>query len=84
MAQAAADVALNRYPDPTAGELCAAFAQLYGVRPELVTAGNGSDELISIILVHLPAEGGKGTYRRAGFFDVSILYRDHRKSLPAV
>lgn len=50
MAQAAADVALNRYPDPLARELCRAFAAAYGVRPETVTAGNGSDELISVIL----------------------------------
>ena len=39
----------NRYPDPAAGELCRAFAAYYGVKPELVTAGNGSDELISVI-----------------------------------
>jgi histidinol-phosphate aminotransferase len=50
MAKAAMDTALNRYPDPLAKDLCAAFAALYGVKPELVTAGNGSDELISIIL----------------------------------
>ena len=50
MAQAAAEVALNRYPDPMAGALCGAFASLYGVAPALVTAGNGSDELISLIL----------------------------------
>ena len=41
--------ALNRYPDPTAEGLCAAFAQRYGVPVENVAAGNGSDELISVI-----------------------------------
>lgn len=50
MAEAAAAVALNRYPDPRAAGVCDAFARLYGVKPELVTAGNGSDELISVIL----------------------------------
>ena len=59
MAQAAADVALNRYPDPAAGELCTAFAQLYGVKPELVTAGNGSDELISLVLSTFLQKGEK-------------------------
>ena len=39
----------NRYPDPAAGELCAAFAACYGVSPELVVAGNGSDELITVL-----------------------------------
>ncbi len=43
-------VALNRYPDPTARALCAAAARYYGVAPEQVVAGNGSDELISILL----------------------------------
>ena len=59
MAQAAADVALNRYPDPLARELCAAFAALYRLKPELVTAGNGSDELISVILSTFLQKGEK-------------------------
>ena len=59
MARAAADVALNRYPDPLARELCVAFASLYKVNPELVTAGNGSDELISVILSTFLQKGEK-------------------------
>ena len=39
----------NRYPDPTCTELCQAFADYYHIDAELVTAGNGSDELISIL-----------------------------------
>lgn len=39
----------NRYPDPAAGELCRAFAAYYGLDPAGVVAGNGSDELISVI-----------------------------------
>lgn len=39
----------NRYPDPAAKELCAAFAACYGVPAENVVAGNGSDELISVL-----------------------------------
>ncbi len=39
----------NRYPDPYATELVKAFADVYGVDPAHVTAGNGSDELISLI-----------------------------------
>lgn len=41
---------LNRYPDPQAWELRTKFAAFYGVAPENVVAGNGSDELISVIL----------------------------------
>lgn len=46
----ALDANLNRYPDPYAVDLCRAFSSLYGVSPELVTAGNGSDELIGLIV----------------------------------
>ena len=42
-------VELNRYPDPTAKDLCAAFAKSYKVKPACVAAGNGSDELINVI-----------------------------------
>ena len=40
---------LNRYPDPYATKAVNAFADFYGIDNKFVTAGNGSDELISII-----------------------------------
>ena len=40
---------INRYPDPYAEKLCGAFARFYGTQARYVTAGNGSDELISLI-----------------------------------
>lgn len=43
------EVPYNRYPDPYAEEVCKAFSRLYGVRPEAVVAGNGSDELIGLL-----------------------------------
>lgn len=48
----------NRYPDPNARELCAAFAGYYGVDAACVTAGNGSDELISVIMNAFLMKGG--------------------------
>ena len=48
--EAAAFTAFNRYPDPTSGKPCRAFAKYYGVPEAYVTAGNGSDELISLIM----------------------------------
>lgn len=41
--------AFNRYPDPSASDLCKAFADYYGLYAANVMAGNGSDELISLI-----------------------------------
>lgn len=46
---AVSGVALNRYPDPYAAGPIQAFSDLYTVPPQYVTAGNGSDELISVI-----------------------------------
>lgn len=48
----------NRYPDPNARELCAAFAGYYGIDAACVTAGNGSDELISVIMNAFLMKGG--------------------------
>lgn len=50
IAEAVKGVAFNRYPDPSASEVTQRFAAYYGIRPEYVTAANGSDELISILL----------------------------------
>lgn len=47
--EAALSVELNRYPDPYAEGVRRAFAEYYGYDLRLLTAGNGSDELISVI-----------------------------------
>lgn len=52
-------VDFNRYPDPYAKMACQRFAQYYGVAPELVTAGDGSDELISILMNAFLQKGDK-------------------------
>lgn len=49
-ATAAAEAELQRlqlYPDPTCGKLRAALADRYGVTPDRVMVGNGSDEVLS-------------------------------------
>lgn len=43
-------IAFNRYPDPIATEVVDAFAAYYKVSPDCVTAGNGSDEIITLLL----------------------------------
>ena len=50
MAQAVFEMPFQRYPDPLCTKVCEAFAALYHVDPSMVTAGNGSDELIGLIM----------------------------------
>lgn len=57
MLGALAELPLNRYPDPAAGAVCRAFGEHYGVDPALVTAGNGSDELISVLFTAFLEKG---------------------------
>ena len=50
MNEAVEDFVFNRYPDPDATLLKAAFCNYYGLSPENVGVGNGSDEVISLIM----------------------------------
>jgi histidinol-phosphate aminotransferase len=54
LAQAAA---LNRYPDPACGALLEAASSYYGVPRASLLAGNGSDELIALLLTAFGGEG---------------------------
>lgn len=48
--QAAASADLRLYPEPSAKPLREEAARCYGVRPEQVLAGNGSDELLTMLM----------------------------------
>lgn len=50
IARAVRNLDFNRYPDPLCAALREKFAAFFGIKSELVTAGNGSDELISLII----------------------------------
>ncbi len=50
---------LNRYPDPFAAELIQKYSEFYNINPSNVVAGNGSDELISVILSSFLDKGDK-------------------------
>lgn len=53
------NVDYNRYPDPLAADVCRAFGDFFGIDPDFLTAGNGSDELISIIINCFADKGDK-------------------------
>ncbi|MCQ2407592.1 MAG: histidinol-phosphate aminotransferase family protein [Oscillospiraceae bacterium] len=52
-------ISFNRYPDPIATEVVEAFAAYYHVLPDCVTAGNGSDEIITLLLGTFMEKGQK-------------------------
>jgi histidinol-phosphate aminotransferase len=53
---------LRLYPQPMSDSLCAAAAAVYGMKIENVVAGNGSDELLSIILRCFVETGDRVAY----------------------
>jgi histidinol-phosphate aminotransferase len=59
MVEALKNTALNRYPDPMATKLVKGFADYFNVDADCVTAGNGSDEIISVIMNAFLQKGDK-------------------------
>ncbi|MGN0615991.1 pyridoxal phosphate-dependent aminotransferase [Ruminococcus flavefaciens] len=65
IAKSISQIDFNRYPDCLAKVPTKAFAELYNIPEELISAGNGSDELISII---------EGCFFEAGDTVVNVSY----------
>ena len=59
MVEALRNASLNRYPDPMATKLVEGFSRYFKVNPDCVTAGNGSDEIISVIMNAFLQKGDK-------------------------
>jgi histidinol-phosphate aminotransferase len=59
MVEALKNAAISRYPDPNATKLCEGFAKYFSVPTDCVTAGNGSDETISVIMNAFLQKGDK-------------------------
>lgn len=66
-------IEFNRYPIDAAPELCRAYAKYIGVDEEQVIAGNGSDELLGL-LVSLCIKEGKKLYTLAPDFTMYDYY----------
>lgn len=60
---------LRLYPDPTSRELREVAAQLYEVEPCQVLAGNGSDEILGILIRTFATRGDA-----VGYYDPSYSY----------
>lgn len=58
---------LNRYPDPLAAEACEAFAAYHGLPVQNIVAGNGSDELISVLFMSFLQKGDRFATLSADF-----------------
>ena len=57
--QKAINPSVRLYPEPLSDSLRSAAATVYGVKPENIIAGNGSDEILSILLRCFVGPGGR-------------------------
>jgi histidinol-phosphate aminotransferase len=55
--QALATVSINRYPDPEAENLRRTLGKMLDVAPDMLLLGNGSDELVQMVLMACGAPG---------------------------
>ncbi len=74
---------LQLYPDPTCGKLRAALAKRYGVTPDRVMVGNGSDEVLSFAFMAYGDAGVAYPDITYGFYRVfADLYGLDAKEIP--
>jgi len=71
-AYAALSDALHRYPDGGAQKLRQAIAERHGLDPARIVCGNGSDELISLLIRAYAGPGGEVLYSAHGFLMYAI------------
>jgi histidinol-phosphate aminotransferase len=64
---------LRLYPDPLATAFCQAAARLHGVSPEMVMAGNGSDDLLTIITRAFVGPGDRAAFPSPSYLLYSTL-----------
>ncbi|MFQ5626678.1 MAG: histidinol-phosphate transaminase [Methyloligellaceae bacterium] len=62
---------LSRYPDGQASALREAIASTYGLNPQRIVCGAGSDELLSLLAQAYLGEGDEAIYTEHGF----LMYR---------
>ena len=72
LAEAVSD-RLRLYPDPMATEFRRTVAELHGVEPDMVLAGNGSDDLLTIITRAFIGPGDLAGYPSPSYLLYSTL-----------
>jgi len=75
--RAIADETLRLYPDPTARALREAAGRVYGFEPGCVIAGNGSDELLAMLVRAFCSEGERVAYPVPTYSLYRMLARAH-------
>src|SRR5262245_19131421 len=60
--RAASDASLRRYPEPASDTLRGTAARVYGVDTANIIAGNGSDELLSMLMRCFVGAGDRVAY----------------------
>jgi histidinol-phosphate aminotransferase len=73
-AKIAPEVALERYPDPTAAKLRAAVSTQLGVPADQIVFGNGSDELIAMLIAAFAAPRTSHEHGPAHARPAAVLY----------
>ncbi|MHC4247798.1 MAG: histidinol-phosphate transaminase [Planctomycetota bacterium] len=71
------DGTLRLYPDPTARALREAASRAYGFEPGCIVAGNGSDELLAMLVRAFASEGEKVAYPVPTYSLYKTLVRAH-------
>ncbi|MDX1576281.1 MAG: histidinol-phosphate transaminase, partial [Kiloniellales bacterium] len=74
-AYAAAADELHRYPDGSADELRRAIGERHGLDPARIVCGNGSDELITLLIRAYAGPGDEVLYSAHGFLMYAIAAR---------
>jgi histidinol-phosphate aminotransferase len=64
---------LRLYPDPMSTELCRTAAHLHGVEPDMVLAGNGSDDILTIVTRAFIAPGDRAAFASPSYLLYATL-----------
>ena len=66
---------INRYPDPTYGELRQALGEVYGIPPENIVVGNGGDEILWLLVIAFTKPGDTVVYPHPSFSQYAHLQK---------